>query len=142
MVEMKRYMSNSLFISAVAAYWGEGDKLTKAQLRITNTDPNMLALFRKFLIEICGIPKEKIRGAIFIYKDLDEDTCKKYWSTNTGITHFHKTMVLPSRHKTRRLSYGTCTLVVTNTYLKQKMLVWIDQLPKMVLNIKLKSMRI
>lgn len=43
--------------------------------------------------------------------------------------------ILPSRHKTKRLPYGICTLVVSNTYLKQKMLVWIDQLPNMVLNV-------
>ncbi len=133
--ELKHRIKDPLFVSAIAAYWGEGDKLSKNQLRLTNTDPHMIILFKDFLVKICGIPKEKLRIALFIYKDLDEVACKNYWIKQVGLTHFHKTMVLPSRHKTKRLPYGICTLVLSNTYLKQKMIVWIDQLPKMVLNI-------
>lgn len=133
--ELRKHIGNPLFVSAIVAYWGEGDKLSKNHLRITNTDPQMISLFYKFLIDICHIDEDKIKGALFIYQDLDPEECKAYWVKNTGITLFHKTMVLPSRHKTKRLPYGICTLVVSNTYLKQKMLVWIDQLPKMVLNV-------
>ena len=123
-----------LFIASICAYWGEGDKATKNQIRITNTDPQMLQIFVAFLTKICGIPKDKLRLALFLYPDLDEDVCKEFWSKNVGISTFHKTMILPSRHKTRRLLYGTCTVVYTNTYLKRKLLVWIDQMPKIVLN--------
>lgn len=132
--EMEIFWDDPLFVSAVTAYWGEGDKLSKNQLRMTNTDPEMLRIFCTFLRKRCNLPKEKMRIALFLYVDLDEKTCKQFWSQKIGITNFHKTMVLPSRHKTKRLPHGICTLVVSNTYLKQKMLVWIDQLPKIVLN--------
>jgi hypothetical protein len=94
----------------------------------------MLLLFIEFLVRFCGVSRENIKGAIFIYPDLDEYTCKKYWEKETGLSSFHKTMVLPSRHKTKKLQYGTCSVIVSNTYLKKKILLWIDQLPKIVLN--------
>ena len=136
--ELKVNIKNPLFISGVTAYWGEGDKLTKNQVRLANTDPQMIKLFIKFLVTFCFVPKNKLRVALHIYEDLDDFECRKYWSKITGLEHFHKTMVLPSRHKTRRLPYGTCTILVTNTYLKKKLLLWIDQMPKIVLNMVLK----
>ncbi|MFT5037058.1 MAG: hypothetical protein ACI9VM_000632 [Candidatus Azotimanducaceae bacterium] len=133
--ELDRYKNDPLFISAIVAYWGEGDKVTTGLVRLANTDPAMIKLFMLFLTRICKAPPEKIKGALYIYPNLDEYECKRYWSDQTGLVHFHKTMILPSRHKTKRLPYGTCTVLIANTYLKKKMLVWIDQLPQMVLNI-------
>ncbi len=134
MEEMGHHVHNPLFTMAVATYWGEGDKVVNGQVRIINTDPYMIKIFKQFLLEICSVPESKIRGALYIYSDLDEADCKNFWIKNTGITRYHKTMVLPSRHKTRRVENGICSLVVSNTYLKRKILFWIDHLPKMVLN--------
>ena len=139
--ELKKRIFDPLFTSAIIAYWGEGDKVTQNQVRLTNTDPHMIALFKNFLISMCNIRQDKIRLALFIYKDLDEQLCKEYWIKQTGLHTFQKTMVLPSRHKTKKLSYGICTIVTSNTYLKKKMLVWIDQLPKIVLNREAQNLR-
>lgn len=132
--ELLENICNPLFISAVVAYWGEGDKSTGSSVRLANTDPQMIKLFLEFLVSFCLVPKDKIRGALYIYEDLDDITCRQYWTKMTGLEHFHKTMVLPSRHKTKKLPYGTCTILVSSTYLKKKLLTWIDHLPKMVLN--------
>ena len=132
--DLNENIRNPLFVSAVAAYWGEGDKSSGSLVRLANTDPQMIKLFANFLLTICEVPKDKLRLALYIYEDLDDNECRKYWSKNTGLDHFHKTMVLPSRHKTKKLPYGTCTILVANTYLKKKLLFWIDQMPKIVLN--------
>ena len=133
-LELEMYKNNPLFIAAISAYWGEGDKRSRSNVRLINTDPLMLVLFTEFLTRFCSVPKESIKAALFIYPDLDEDVCRRYWEREIGIYTFHKTMVLPSRHKTKKLQYGTCSVIVSNTYLKKKMLLWIDQLPKIVLN--------
>ena len=133
-LELEMHKNNPLFIAAISAYWGEGDKRSRNNVRLINTDPVMLVLFIEFLVRFCCVPKENIKAAIFIYPDLDEQICRTYWEREIGIADFHKTMVLPSRHKTNRLQYGTCSVIVSNTYLKKKMLLWIDQLPKIVLN--------
>jgi transcriptional regulator with XRE-family HTH domain len=132
--ELQEYRNNPLFIAGISLYWGEGDKLTRNQTRLTNTDPEMIKIFMAFLFEICKVPRDKIRIALFIYSDLDESECKKFWSEVTGIQTFHKTQILPSRHKTKKLPFGVCTVVVSNTILKKKINIWIDQLPKIVLN--------
>ncbi len=132
--ELYENINNPLFVSAVAAYWGEGDKSNGSLVRLANTDPQMIKLFANFLLTICQVPKDKLRLALYIYEDLDDVECRKYWFKNIGLDQFHKTMVLPSRHKTKKLPYGTCTILVANTYLKKKLLFWIDQMPKIVLN--------
>ena len=132
--EMEKYKYDPLFIAGVSLYWGEGDKLSRNQVRLTNTDPKMIEIFLMFLTSVCEVPQEKIKLALFIYHNLDEATCKAYWGSITGLTVFHKTQVLPSRHKTKRLPYGVCTVVVSNTCLKKKMNLWIDRLNEIVLN--------
>lgn len=132
--EMKLYRNLPLFTTALAVYWGEGDKRSRNQVRVTNTDSAMLKVFIAFLQEVCGVDKSKIRLALFIYNDLDETKCKRFWKRQLGSYDFHKTQVLPGKHKTKRLPHGVCTIVVSNTYLKKKILLWIDQLPEMVLN--------
>lgn len=137
--EMKLYRNVPLFTAAVAAYWGEGDKLSKHHVRITNTDPKMLKMFLQFLLTLCKADKKRISLALFLYEDLDEDKCKRYWSRQVGLNKFHKTQVLPSRNKTKKLPYGTAAIVLTDAYLKRKMNIWIDQLSEMVLNTVPKS---
>jgi AcrR family transcriptional regulator len=132
--ELVKNINNPLFVNGIATYWGEGDKLHKNHIRITNTDPQMLRLFVEFLKEFGHFTTNDMRLALFLYQDLDVEDCKAYWIKHTKITKLHKPMVLPGRDKRRRLAYGTATVVVMNTYFKRKLLYWIDQFPKIVLN--------
>lgn len=132
--ELELYRNIPLFSAAIAAYWGEGDKATKHHIRITNTDAKMLKMFLQFLLQICNTDKSRISLALFLYKDLNETKCKKFWSKEVGLKKFHKTQFLPSRHKTKKLPHGIASIVLTDSYLKRKMHVWIDHLPEMVLN--------
>ncbi|TSC86961.1 MAG: Uncharacterized protein G01um10148_66 [Parcubacteria group bacterium Gr01-1014_8] len=130
--EFKRFRYHPLFISGVMLYWGEGDKRSRHHTRLINTDPEMIKLFSLFLRQLCRIPDQKIKAALTIYPDLDEKECRKYWSWKSGIdeTNFTKSMIIQGRHKTNRLSYGMCTILVTSTYLKVKMLEWLQTLPQ------------
>jgi AcrR family transcriptional regulator len=132
--EMQLYRHLPLFSTALALYWGEGDKRSRNQVRIINADPAVLQVFVQFLKQLCAVPDEKIRLALFTYEDLNEEACRRYWRKKLAITRFHKTQVLKSRSKSKRLPYGTCMLVVSDSYLKKKLQVWIDHLPEMVLN--------
>lgn len=132
--ELLHYVKNPLFLTALVSYWGEGDKATRSHIRLSNTDPRMIKVFSVFLTHICSVPEKFISGALFLYEDLDEAKCKQFWKKEAGLQKFHKTMILPSRHRTKRLPYGTCSIIVTNTYLKHKLLYWIDHIPEIVLN--------
>ena len=82
--EFPRIKSNPLFIAGIMLYWGEGDsKVENGNVRLTNTNGNIMRLFTQFLLTICEVPLEKIKGAMILYPDLHENTCKDFWSSAT-----------------------------------------------------------
>jgi Homeodomain-like domain len=132
--EYRTLKYHPLFIAGLMLYWGEGDKSTSStsQIRLGNVDPNLLRVYLTFLLEICGVQKEKIWASVHIYEDLNEGKCIQYWSKilNVSKKQFHKSPVLVGKHKTKRLPYGTCTVGTSSAYLKKKMLYWIEALSK------------
>jgi len=122
---------NPLFIAGLMLYWGEGDKVTNGSVRLSNTDPGLIKLYTVFLRDICAIPESKMRGHILVYPDLDKEACLTYWSRESGLDrqYFVKCVTIQGRHKTRRLGYGICSIYVSSTYFKTKMLEWLKLLP-------------
>jgi len=119
-----------LFIAGLMIYWGEGNKASPNRVGIANTEPKMIRLFLNFLTKVCSMKSSRINSWILIYPDLNEDVCMKYWIDNTGLVkeQFHKTMKIVGKHKTRKLSYGVCTVGVSSAYLKRKIMKWIELL--------------
>lgn len=136
--EFEKLKYHPLFIAAVAIYWGEGDKSIKQGLRISNVDPAMIKLFTNFLLHICQLDNDKIYAWLLLYPDLDEKECKNFWIKKTSLINdnFNKSIVIKGRHKTKRVQYGICNVGVSSRYLKEKMLVWVELLPKQLLNKK------
>ena len=134
--EFQRLKYNPLFVAGRMLYWGEGDKRTHGQTRLTNTDPEMIRLFVFFLRHVCCIPDMKIKGGVLIYPDLNADECRRYWarSARIGADNFLKCVTIQGRHKTRKLSHGVCSIYVASTYFKVKMLEWINLIPKELMN--------
>ena len=124
--EFERLKYHPLFIAGMMLYWGEGDKVSKNFVRITNTDPAIIKIFANFLFDICQIDKKRVACSLLLYPDLVDDVCKKYWIENSGLygLHFHKSQVIEGKHKTNRLRYGVCTLTISSTYFKKKITTW------------------
>lgn len=131
--EFHAFKTNPLFISGVSVYWGEGDKRSLGQVRISNIDPQMMALFRDFLV-FCGVDPVKLRAWLLLYQDLNEKECKDFWIKN-GLKSviFNKSIVIQGRHKVNRVSFGVCNLGFSSRYFKEKMIIWLRLLPKEVL---------
>lgn len=129
-LEVLKY--NPLFIAGIMLFWGEGTKTTRNQVRFTNSDPELIRFYIQFLLKACRIPPEKLRVALHIYPELDDASLRRFWSFVTGVslTNFHKSMVIQWRHKDRRLKNGVCTVVVSSSYFRVKMLEWLALLPK------------
>jgi hypothetical protein len=127
--ELLKY--NPVFIAGMMLYWGEGDKASKRQVRLTNTDPGMLKLFYVFLKDVCGIDTEKIGAHVLLYPDLNERVTLDYWSASIGIPHkrFLKCTNIIGRHPTRRLGHGVCMVYVSSSYFKAKVLEWLRLMP-------------
>lgn len=120
-----------LFIAGIMLYWGEGDKRSRNQVRITNTDPELIRLYVCFLLRACRIPVERISAHVLIYPDHEAAVCREYWAktSNIPIAKFTKCTTIKGRHKTHRLPYGICMVVVSSTYLKEKVNEWLNILP-------------
>ena len=135
-LEILKY--NPLFIAGLMLYWGEGDKASKSQVRLANTDPELIKLFVFFLKNVCNIPVEKIGISILTYPDIEDETNRKYWSEISGIAldKFIKSILIQGRHKTKRLGHGVCSVYVSSTYFKVKMLEWLRLLPIELMNLQ------
>lgn len=135
-LEILKY--NPLFIAGLMLYWGEGDKATKSQVRLANTDPELIKLFVYFLKNVCNIPVGKIGVSILTYPDIDDKMNRQYWSEVSGIApeKFIKSILIQGRHKTKRLGHGVCSVYVSSTYFKVKILEWMRLLPKELMNLR------
>lgn len=129
MEEFEKYKDNPIFIAGLMLYLGEGDKSIKTgHLRMGNVDPYVLKIFMKFIIMFCSINKEKIRFWLLCYPDHDIEKCLNWWSESIKISkdQFYKTQVIQGRHKEKKLLYGVGNITITSTFLKTKVLKWIE----------------
>lgn len=104
-------------------YWGEGDKVSKYQLRVTNTDPDLIKVFIKFLRDICQLKEDKISYHLICFNDSDIVKCSKYWSNQLKISEdkFGKIVQIAPQGKgtyRRKSQFGVCTVIVSNIKLK------------------------
>ncbi len=58
--EFEQLKYHPLFIAGLMLYWGEGDMRSRSQVRLINTDPEMIPLFVFFLRHVCLIPEKKL----------------------------------------------------------------------------------
>jgi hypothetical protein len=132
--EFNLYKNDPIFMFGLALYWGEGDKVTKYQLRLTNSDPEVVRSFKIFLDKFCNGKNEKIWAGLIIYRDLDSDECINHWSKIIDLDKkcFTKSTIIRGHHKINKLSYGICVLGISSRFLKEKMLEWLRLVPKYI----------
>lgn len=134
--ELGNLKYNPLFIAGLMLYWGGGTKAAKSQIRLANSDPELAKLFVDFLQKVCRIPEEKIKIALLSYADSDDPSLRRFWSfaLKIPLSQFQKTVIIASTPKTRHLVGGVCTIVVSSSYFREKMLEWLKLLPKELMN--------
>lgn len=69
-----------LLLIGAALYWGEGTKVQGSgsyQVELSNSDPDLIAIFMRFLREILKVPDKMIRGRIQIHPNVSENNAKK-----------------------------------------------------------------
>lgn len=127
-----------LKIAAIMLYWAEGDKnLTKmvrkrgATVDLGNSDPEMIKLFLKFLREICGVDKKRLRVKLYCYANQDVEALKRYWHRiiNIPLTQFQKPYIRKdfSSEKIGKTEYGVAHICYSDKKLFLQIQDWIDQ---------------
>ena len=61
-------------------YWAEGAK-ERNTVKLCNSDPNLLALFRRFLVDGLGVDPARLRLRLHVYlgNDLTIQEIEDYW---------------------------------------------------------------
>lgn len=130
--QFKGLKCNPLFIAGLCLYWGEGRKTGYGLVSVINTDVEIMRIVVKFYIKILKVQPSRLRGALFIYDDINEAAALSYWSKKLDlpVNQFIKTQILPSRSKLakNKLQNGICNVYFSNTEIKIKIIQWVKLL--------------
>lgn len=112
-----------LFGIGMGIFWGEGNKVDKRVLRISNTDPELIKSFVYFLKKICNINEQRLSYSIICFNDADTETARKYWAEKLDVDpkKFGKiTQIEPQGKGTykRKSQYGVCIAQANNIKLR------------------------
>ncbi len=113
-----------LLIGGIFLYWGEGSKTSPYCCAVSNTDPDVLKMFIKWLT-LFGIDKNKLHVSVHLYKDMNIEKEMSYWSKelNLPLSVFKKPYIKESKfsgltYKTG-FGHGTCNVRCYNKFLWQ-----------------------
>lgn len=123
-IKQEQTISNAILYGlGLGIYWGEGEKVSKHQLRVANTDPEIIKTFIKFLLSICQLKRDKLCFSIVCFNDTDPEKARLYWAKQltTSEEKFGKIVQIPPQGKgnyRRKSQHGVCTVSVGNMKLK------------------------
>jgi hypothetical protein len=116
--ELGKLTKRDLWLLGIGLYLGEGSKSSKENVRVINSNPEIIKFAVNWFREICGLKNENFTLAIHTYPDNNIRATINYWSKVTGIPkkQFGKTQIdrrtNKSGRKKRKLPYGTAHLTV------------------------------
>ena len=142
--EIEQLSKKELLLIGIALYWAEGYKrpiIKNGKIRtyhpvsMTNSDPNLIKIFIRFLREVCEVPEEKITANLRIYEHQNENYLLEFWSKLTDIPYskFEKFYYGVSKSSLGKrpyniLPYGTIQIRINNSDLYHKIMGWIEGL--------------
>lgn len=118
--------NNLLHAMGCMLYWGEGAKSSN-DLRMVNSDLNMLVLFKRFLKDCYNVSDKDISLRVSCYRNssISVEGIEQYWLTGLSLSreNLRKTTIDPiskySKKKRKTLTYGTCSMVVHDVLVVQ-----------------------
>ncbi|MFH0840794.1 MAG: helix-turn-helix domain-containing protein [bacterium] len=137
-LEIGEVSKRDLWMIGLGLYIGEGTKIYE-QIRIINSDPNVIKLAMRWFREICCLDDKNFSIAVHLYPDVSINKAKHFWSNITKIplSQFGKTQIDKRQNKSlkkqRKLPYGTVHISIKScgnpqfgVALHRKIMGWID----------------
>lgn len=114
-------------------YWGEGNKRNHYEIRIGNSDPDLLNCFILFLEKRYLIDRKNLRFAIQVFDDMVVSLVERFWRKKLKAPkgQFYKTIVVKSIRKgtyKNKSQYGVLTIYFLNTKLRNHLLGEIEKI--------------
>ncbi|MGH2968281.1 MAG: helix-turn-helix domain-containing protein [Solirubrobacteraceae bacterium] len=118
--------ADPLHLMGCMLYWAEGSK-RRNQLVFTNSDPDMMATFVRFLRECYGVPDDRLRLTVNVHlgNGLSIREVESWWLDRLGLPRSALCHPVVNRissaslRKRRTLPYGTARLVLCSTEVVQ-----------------------
>jgi transposase-like protein len=127
--ELETDEEHGLFQLGIGLYIGEGTKNNR-DVRLANTNPQVIRTFLRFLREICQVDESKIFAWLNIFDDTDLHQAQTFWKHVTGLpdSQFYKPTVRTSKggNYLSKSEVGTLTLIVNNTRLAKQIRKWCE----------------
>ncbi|MDP3882887.1 MAG: hypothetical protein Q8Q48_02425 [Candidatus Staskawiczbacteria bacterium] len=119
----KDFEEAKLFGMGIGLYWGEGNKANKNTVKLGNSDPALMRIFIKFLVQFFRIDKKDLRFHLHVFTDINLNDAYKYWIQELSIQkeQFYKPTVTITgklgnyRKKSR---YGVLSVYYANTKMR------------------------
>lgn len=86
--EIGQISRRELWLIGAALYWAEGNKQKEhnvsQDVKFSNSDPLMIKIFLKWLLDICKISIDDIKFEIYLHETNLADGVKEFWAKTTG----------------------------------------------------------
>lgn len=146
--KIKSLTRKDLLTTGAALYWAEGYKKTVVKngrkvthhvVSLTNSDPDLIKLFLKFLREYCGVPNNRIKTTVRAFQHHNREELRAYWQEvtsvepkNLTVRHYAESISSRRRRPYNRLPYGVAQITVGSTNLFHQIMGYIEGLRKLV----------
>jgi hypothetical protein len=116
-----------VYLAGCMLYWGEGWK-SRGSVQLSNSDPEVIRFFARFLRECFGVPKDRMRIVCHLFADHSarQQEIEEFWLDVADLprSSLRKSMVnhysrSSQKKRFNRLPYGTCKLIVHSTEIMQ-----------------------
>jgi len=116
-----------MLIAGLFLYLGEGSKSRRSLIQITNSDPSIIKFSLFWITQVLGIPRNKLRIQLHLYKDMSIENEINFWLKTTGLRkeqiikpYIKKTTSLKINHPS--FGHGTCSLYTCNSVIKDEIM--------------------
>jgi len=125
------FKKREIEIAGLFLYWGEGNKYMKGPLSLCNTDPKVIKFFLYWIVNTLKVSREKVKVLLHLYSDMNMEEEKQFWSSQLKlpIEQFTKPYIKQTKKidiDQKGFGHGTCTLVVSDIRLKEKVMMSIE----------------
>lgn len=120
------------FVTGIALYAAEGNK-SDGKAGFSNADPKLIKFMMDWFLTFAKVPKEKMRGAIWLHEGLSEKNSKKFWSDLVSLpsNQFHKTYIAKVKSNSKKVrknihQYGVFQIRFSDSAIHRKIIGWIS----------------
>lgn len=106
-------------------FWGEGSKAHDYSIRLGNSDPRLIKCFLRFLSDVFGVDRSRIKFGLQIFDDQSSELVKRKWINAIGFSgeHFLPSVVITEKRGIgtyrRKNEWGVLTIYFSNVKLRK-----------------------